>query len=62
MENICVWVEDRNCDGVSSWECSNCGVLWEFPNNSTPFDNDMHYCPKCGNKMIDQKFLEVVNC
>lgn len=59
MEKISSWIEDRDCNGKSSWMCSNCGVTWEFEGFATPFSNEMHYCPKCGSKMIDEKFVEV---
>lgn len=60
--DIAIWIEDRGCNGESTWECSNCGLPWEFPDNSTPFANEMHYCPRCGSKMTDQKFLEIIYC
>ena len=54
-----IWVEifvSNNYEDTA-WECSNCGLIWDLP-EGTPFDHEMHYCPKCGCKMSDQKFVE----
>lgn len=29
------------------WECSNCGSCWTCIDGD-PIDNDMHFCPVCG--------------
>ena len=45
------WIPHESPDGGEQYECSECGVLWEF-NDGTPEDNEAYYCPKCGNKLI----------
>lgn len=30
-----------------AWECSNCGACWTCIDGD-PTDNDMHFCPVCG--------------
>ena len=44
------WIPHETPDDGEQYECSECGVLWEF-NDGTPEDNEAHYCPKCGAKM-----------
>ena len=44
------WIPHETPDGGEQYECSRCGVLWEF-NDGTPEDNEAYYCPKCGTKM-----------
>jgi DNA-directed RNA polymerase subunit RPC12/RpoP len=44
------WIPHETPDGGEQYECSECGVLWEF-NNGTPEDNEAFYCPNCGAKM-----------
>jgi DNA-directed RNA polymerase subunit RPC12/RpoP len=44
------WIKHETPDGGEQYECSRCGVLWEF-NDGTPEDNEAFYCPKCGTKM-----------
>jgi len=45
------WIPHESPDGGVQYECSRCGVLWEF-NDGTPEDNEAYFCPKCGTKMI----------
>ena len=45
------WILHESPDGGEQYECSRCGVLWEF-NDGTPEDNEAYYCPKCGKKLI----------
>lgn len=45
------WKEMDGVDGDSYFECSNCGEPWVL-NAGTPEENNMHYCPNCGAKMI----------
>ena len=45
------WIPHESPDGGEQYECSECGVLWEF-NDGTPEDNEAYYCPKCGKKLI----------
>ena len=45
------WIPHETPDGGEQYECSRCGVLWEF-NDGTPEDNEAYFCPKCGKKMI----------
>lgn len=44
------WIKHETPDGGEQYECSECGVLWEF-NDGTPEDNEAYFCPKCGTKM-----------
>ena len=44
------WIPHESPDGGEQYECSECGVLWEF-NDGTPEDNEAYFCPKCGVKM-----------
>ena len=44
------WIPHESPDGGEQYECSECGVLWEFT-EGTPEDNEAYYCPKCGAKM-----------
>lgn len=41
------WIKHETPDGGEQYECSRCGVLWEF-NDGTPEDNEAYFCPKCG--------------
>ena len=34
------------------WECEECGLMWTFSGDS-PEENEMYYCPKCGEKIIE---------
>jgi predicted RNA-binding Zn-ribbon protein involved in translation (DUF1610 family) len=45
------WIIHESPDGGKQYECSRCGVLWEF-NDGTPEDNEAYFCPKCGKKLI----------
>lgn len=36
-------------DGSNVYVCSNCGLEW-YLEEGTPEENDMNYCPKCGEK------------
>lgn len=44
------WILHETPDGGEQYECSQCGVLWEF-SYGTPEDNEAYFCPKCGTKM-----------
>jgi rubrerythrin len=44
------WIKHIDPFDGEQYECSECGVLWEF-NDGTPEDNEAFYCPKCGTKM-----------
>ena len=48
------WIPHESPDGGMQYECSECGVLWEF-NDGTPEDNEAYFCPKCGTKMKGAK-------
>ena len=48
------WIKHETPDGGEQYECSECGVLWEF-NDGTPEDNEAYFCPKCGAKMKGAK-------
>ena len=44
------WILHESPDCGEQYECSECGVLWEF-NDGTPGDNGAYYCPNCGARM-----------
>ena len=44
------WIPRETPDGGEQYECSRCGVLWEF-NDGSPEDNEAYFCPKCGTRM-----------
>ena len=44
------WIPHETPDGGEQYECSECGVLWEF-NDGSPEDNEAYFCPKCGTRM-----------
>ena len=44
------WILRESPDGDEQYECSECGVLWEF-NDGTPEDNEAYFCPSCGARM-----------
>ena len=44
----CHWTFDADDDG---WD-GTCGIKWYIPHESTPEENDMNYCPKCGRKLV----------
>ena len=46
------WIKHETPDGGEQYECSRCGVLWEFNDGTTPEDNEAYFCPKCGKKLI----------
>ena len=48
------WIPHESPDGGEQYECSRCGVLWEF-NDGTPEDNEAYFCPKCGKKMKGER-------
>ena len=48
------WIPHETPDGGEQYECSRCGVLWEF-NDGTPEDNEAYFCPKCGAKMKGER-------
>lgn len=41
------WIKHVDPFDGEQYECSECGVLWEF-NDGTPEDNEAYFCPKCG--------------
>lgn len=45
------WILRESYYGDEQYECSQCGVIWEF-SDGTPKENDSYYCPHCGAKMI----------
>ncbi len=48
-EETCTYTRD---DETNAWECSECGLTWVFMEDyTTPEENDMYYCPKCGRKI-----------
>lgn len=48
------WIPHESPDDGEQYECSECGVLWEF-NDGTPEDNEAYFCPKCGAKMKGER-------
>ena len=48
------WIKHIDPFDGEQYECSECGVLWEF-NDGTPEDNEAYFCPKCGAKMKGER-------
>jgi len=48
------WIPHESPDDGEQYECSECGVFWEF-NDGTPEDNEAYFCPKCGAKMKGER-------
>ena len=48
------WIKHIDSFDGEQYECSECGVLWEF-NDGTPEDNEAYFCPKCGAKMKGER-------
>ena len=56
-QETCDW---RNNKGTGLWEChycgdysSDCGLEWNMSNKDSPSENEMHFCPKCGKKLVE---------
>lgn len=56
-QETCNW---RNNKGTGLWEChyggdytSDCGLEWNMSNKDSPSENEMHFCPKCGKKLVE---------
>lgn len=48
------WIKSYTPDDGEIYECDNCGVTWAF-NDGGPEENEAHYCPKCGFKMVPKE-------
>ena len=46
------WINKSNEYDSNVYVCSNCGLVW-YLEEVTPEENDMNYCPKCGEKCDD---------
>ena len=44
----CLW---ENLDYENNVWIASCGLMWELE-EGVPEDNEVNYCPKCGNKML----------
>lgn len=51
------WILRETYYGDEQYECSQCGVIWEFA-DGTPKENDSYYCPHCGARMKGVKHEE----
>lgn len=58
-QEVCNWRDNR---GTALWEChyggdytGECGFEWNTPNKLSPSENEMHFCPKCGRKLVEIK-------
>ena len=56
-QEICNW---RNNKGTGLWEChyggdytSDCGLEWNMSKKDSLSENAMHFCPKCGKKLVE---------
>lgn len=56
-QETCNW---RNNKGTGLWEChyggdytSDCGLEWNMSNKDSPSENEMHFCPNCGKKLVE---------
>lgn len=50
--HTCIWTEDD--DGTWATQCGHLFVL----NDGTPLQNDMAYCPYCGNRLHENQRKE----
>lgn len=50
----CFWTSDGD---DSPWE-GTCGIAWTFIDGG-PLENEVHYCPNCGGKLIAQTYDEM---
>lgn len=58
-QETCNWRDNR---GTALWEChyggdytSDCGLEWNMSNKDSPSENGIHFCPKCGRKLVETK-------
>lgn len=51
------WILRESYYGDEQYECSQCGVIWEFT-DGTPKENNSYYCPHCGARMKGVKHEE----
>lgn len=56
-QETCNW---RNNKDTGLWEChyggdytGDCGLEWNMSNKDSPSENEMHFCPKCGKKLVE---------
>jgi regulator of replication initiation timing len=52
--HICEWTYDS--DGY--WE-GTCGIAWALESEG-PTENDMHFCPKCGKRLVAHHIADEV--
>lgn len=43
----CEW----RINGDGAWQ-TTCDLWWGMDNDATPVENQMHYCPKCGKRLV----------
>lgn len=48
----CCWSESSN----GAW-ATGCGELWEL-NDGTPKENGMKFCPCCGRKLTESRYVD----
>ena len=53
-EKACVY-QEYNDGEWTYWECSNCEEPFCFNNECTPEENQYHYCPNCGARIMEYK-------
>lgn len=49
---VCTWTQVDDMHTPDTWQ-ADCGAVWTFTEGG-PSDNDMQFCPKCGNH-VEQK-------
>jgi hypothetical protein len=47
----CTWTQSPDPNMPDTYEAT-CGAVWTFTEGG-PADNDMHFCPKCGSKVVE---------
>jgi hypothetical protein len=47
----CTWTQSPHHSTPDTYHAT-CGAVWTFTDGG-PTDNDMHFCPKCGNKVVE---------
>jgi DNA-directed RNA polymerase subunit RPC12/RpoP len=50
------WIEKDGFDGDTYYDCSECGESWTTI-EGTPWNNGMNYCPNCGARMSESKYV-----
>lgn len=47
----CTWTKSPDPSAPDTYSAT-CGAVWTFTDGG-PTENDMHFCPKCGNRLME---------